>query len=937
MIARPIWCRRFVGRREELGALSDARRALAQSRGSVVLIGGEAGIGKSRLVSQFLREVQGGRASRLATAECVAGGDEPLWPVRSFLRKLAGTEIHGAPPLVLRALAQVVPEALPPEWTSTFGAAKLGKSDLFAGLAAALRYLSAKRGTIAVVEDIHWADRSTLEFLAYLAARVSGMRLLLVATYRPDELETNVALADVTSRMLRERGLRHVLLEPFRRAEVMQLLDGALDDEIAVEQRRLQEIAERCDGNPFFAEELLKDVVERARDSDAADLPSSIRASIRHRLTRLLAGDRRLIELAAVLGQRFDPVILARVAEQDPDAVLAGLRRARDANIILEEVDGTRCRFRHALTRQAIYDGLLAIETRALHGRIVRVYESLPDASRPLYELAYHAWEARDVVAAFDYNERAGAAAFALSALPEAMRCFERSLELAAGDDARAHVLESIGNVAEAQADFPRAVVSLDAAVEIRLLRGEYDAAARLFVAAQGVRSNGGESVDAALLAFIAEYGARLGTGARDVLHVFTARLVSAQYAFDIVRSLLATVSPPEELPPRVRVNYFVCFLNMHAYRRDVAAWERVADDTSAIVPSLPPLLQAGVLATIAQTGVWIGGGGVISRSLDDADAVAARFGLDGIAPFINAVRAHHAFVTGDLAMARAALEGALRTPEVPVAQLVAAMIGPFVARALGEPELAARCFTSRIVQDALDDVKAPIDQVMLVAARAEADLAQRTSPRSAEALIGGVRGLSKDAPLVPTLLMAAAERVDWRDLAELVAFADPERLLPDDCAGRATSALVEAIAARRLGDHATAAAAGRAAAELYRTIRWPLFEARAWEAQGNVEAALDLYRRCGAVADLRRLSPGAAAPAAPPEKDPPLSGREREIARLVAAGRTNDAIAGELFVSRKTVEKHVSSILAKLELRSRAGIAAFVAAGGIAPRELER
>jgi DNA-binding CsgD family transcriptional regulator/tetratricopeptide (TPR) repeat protein len=937
VIAHPARCRGFVGRREELAALSAARRALAHSRGSLVLIGGEAGIGKSRLVAQFLREVQGGRACRVAVAECVPGGAAPFAPVRAWLRKLLpGALPAGAPPLALRALAQVVPEALPGRIADDYAAAGLGTAELFAGLADAFRLLTAKRAAIAVADDVHWADRSTLDFVAYLAAHVASMRLMLIATYRPDELESDDALAGATARLLRERSLRHAVLEPLAQPDVMDLLRGALDATVAVEQRVLREIASRSEGNPLFAEELLKDALDVPR-AGAAQLPASLRAMVRERLARLPRRERRILEIAAVLGTRFDPAVLARVAERTPGDVLAALRRARDAGLVAEDDAGTMG-FRHALTREAVRDGMLRAEVRALHRAILAVYESSTEPNRPLDALAYHAWEAGDAPAAFEYNERAGAAALALGALPEAVRCFERAVELARDDEQRARALESRGSALAAQGELSAAVASLEAALRIRLAREEYDDAVRVFVAAQSERSNAGEVVADTLLSFITTYGARLGRSARDALYVFTARVLSGDCAFEAVRMLLADVSAPDDLPPRVRANYVLCFLNMHGYRGDVPAWRRAAQAARATVARLPPQLRAIVLTTVAQTGVWIGGGDLVTRSLDEADAVATRYGLGAVGTFARAVRAHAAFAAGDLAAARALVEAVLQPPEVPVAQLVAAMTGPFVARALGETSLAERCLASACVARTLAEERATAERALLVAAQIAASGPPEDASGGAR-LIDEIRLLPADAPLYPTLFVLAAERVAADDLPDVVQRASPERLHPDDCAGRATSALVRAIAARRERHSAEAAGLASEAARAFDALGWPLFEALAWEIAGERQRALLLYRRCGAAAGVRRLSPraptGAVGRSATRTRADAsgavnaLSAREREIARLIADGETNTAIAERLGVSRKTVEKHVTSILAKLAFRSRAQIAAYVASSG--------
>jgi DNA-binding CsgD family transcriptional regulator/tetratricopeptide (TPR) repeat protein len=933
MIAQPVWCRRFVGRRDALAALSDARRALAHSRGTLVMLGGEAGIGKSRLVAQFLREVQGGRAGRVAVAESLPAGDEPLAPIRMILRALVdGADLGPLRPLARRAVEQLIPDVLTAS-AAPPGAGALGTAQLFAGAVDALRTLTAKRAAIAVAEDVHWADRTTLDFLAYLADAISAMRLLVIATYRSDELEANEELAAASERALRARGARHVVLEPFAGAELTELLDGVLETAPAPERGVVEAIARRCEGNPLFAEELLKDAIEHPGSGGAA-LPLSLRAGIRERLARLPPETRGVVESASVLGPRFDLAILARLEERPVREIVAALRRARDANILVEERGGASFRFRHALTRDAIYAGMLAAETRVLHAAVLRVYESLPDEHRPLGELAYHASEARDAAAALEYNERAGRAAAAIGAHPEAVRCFGRALAAARDEAERARVLEARANAQSVQGELGAAVRDFEEALAIRLRRGEHDDAVRLFIAAQGDRSNAGEMVADTLLAFIAQFGDRLGCSARDALYVFTARLMTGAENFEAARMLLESVSPPERLPPRLRANYHICLLNFHAYRGDRDAWRKTAALVHEVVAALPQGFGVTTLATIAQTGVWIGGGETVAQALAESEEIAETFGFTGIGSFVRAVGAHAAYLRGELAIARERIESVLRGPDIAAAHIFAAAVGPFVARALGEPELARRCLESRGARETLAESHASSERAVLVAGAAES--APPGDAASAANLIAELRALPRDAPLHPHLFRVAAERVALTDLAEVVAIAAPEHRLANDLAGRATSALVRSIAARRTRRVAESASLAAEAAASFATLGWPLFEARALEWGGDRERALEIYRRCGAAGHVRRLAgtEAAARSGAGPDVAPKdgtarsaLSARELEVARLIADGATNDAIAASLCVSRKTVEKHVSSILAKLAFRSRAQIAAFVAA----------
>ena len=149
-------------------------------------------------------------------------------------------------------------------------------------------------------------------------------------------------------------------------------------------------------------------------------------------MTTLSPDQRDVVTHAAVLGQTFDPDVLAVVMNREPQALFPALRRARELNLI---ADGERgrlsCRFRHALTRQTIYDELPAFETRDLHARILRTLEAFPAPDDHIEELAYHAWESGNAPKSVKYNERSGNAGFDIRALPEALVCFERRCKAA--------------------------------------------------------------------------------------------------------------------------------------------------------------------------------------------------------------------------------------------------------------------------------------------------------------------------------------------------------------------------------------------------------------------------------------------------------------------------------------------------------------------------
>ncbi len=933
VIGRAVTCPVFIGRRAELEALDAARLELRKSHGSFVLVGGEAGIGKSRLVSEFVRRSGDIRSRNLAGAECIARAQVPFGPVRTLLTtlvpKIAQDEL---PSSVRRGLAQLVPEAV--SLAAGNASSELAKPDLFAALAAFFQLVAAKRLTVLTLEDLHWSDPSTLEFLAFLAPRIASSRLLVVATYRSDELEARAELFETVSRLVRESNVRDLRLEPLGHEELQELIDATLDASGQLADDVKRDVERRSEGNPFFAEELLKNALAWR---DERTLPLSIRASIVERLSLLSDDDRALLTLAAALGYRFDPNVLALVADREIDAVLPTLRRAHDLNILAEDAGArtrVRYRFRHALTRQTIYDAMLGFDARRLHERILSALERLGDDDDHLEELAYHAAAAHVAVKALTFNERAGERALAVRALVEATTFFEAALAFAVREEDRARILERIGSAFQQQGQLRRGVDAFERAFEIRRKRGEFDAAAGLFTSIVGDRSNLGDggTVHAAER-FVDEYGARLSREPRDRLLALSGRLASAWYDFDATRRLLAKTSPPAELAPGARQNYYIARLNEHAAAGDARAWSAVADELFAFVSELTPYLATIALFAIGQTGTYLSENERVERAFERADAILAEGDFGGIAAFGAAAKAAYFVLRGKLDAARALTDVALSRSEVFVAQVIAARFGPYLALALGDERLAERTLQDEVVRDAREGTVIG-ESPLVLAARARWLFARG---RAAEARADVRLALSGAHPTLPQMGLVAVEAAEILDVAELPSLdtlIGPWAAVPDR--GRhAAAALVRAIVAGRRGERDAATLRAGEAAALYREIGWPLYEARALECAGRLEEAAGLYARCGAVADVTRFAQLRSARAHEPSPVPveaegsglaALSAREREVALLVTDGLTNTAIGARLSLAEKTIEKYLSAIFVKLGVRSRAQIAAVVA-----------
>ena len=326
----------LVGRGRELAQLRAAVVRTAAGEPGVVLIGGEAGVGKSRLLEEALGDAAVAGA-RVLTGGCIelGGVGLPLVPLVEALRMLVRSTPAGDLDRLLGPargeLSRLLPELAggappPPAGGST--------AQLFELLLGLLSRLGDERPLVLVVEDLHWADRSTLDLVAFLVRAVRGIRVLLVLTYRSDEVDRRSPLRPLLSGWERLRGVEHLQLDRFSRAEaaaqVRAILGGAAEPGV------IDLVFDRSEGNAFFVEELLRTLREGASEHD---LPPSLRDVLLSRVERLSGPAQRLLRTAAVAGRWVPERLLAEVATVSAAELYEGLREAVDASLLV--VDGT--------------------------------------------------------------------------------------------------------------------------------------------------------------------------------------------------------------------------------------------------------------------------------------------------------------------------------------------------------------------------------------------------------------------------------------------------------------------------------------------------------------------------------------------------------------------------------------------------------------------
>jgi DNA-binding CsgD family transcriptional regulator/tetratricopeptide (TPR) repeat protein len=408
----------LVGREPDLATLHDALKRARGDELAALLVGGEAGVGKTRLVEEFCRSAD----ARVLLGQCLELGEEglPFAPFAAALRELSrheGRAVFGGRET---EFARLLPElGLPPDHGET------RRGHLFELVGSLFARLAEERPVVLVVEDLHWADRSTRDLIAFLirSARVPG--LLLIATYRTDELHRGHPLRPFLAELERVRGVqRHDLdrLDRDATAELLGHLLGAEPDPPTVDA-----ISRRAQGIPFFIEQFAA-----SADPRCGDIPETLRDLLLSRADQLPDAAQRVLRVAAVGGIRFGHDLLARVAGVDEATLESGLRAAVAAQLVVIDPDGDY-EFRHALVREAVHDDLLPGERSRLHARYAQVIESEPhlvDADRAPAEIAHHWFSARDPARALVAAHRAADAAGQRYAFAERARLLDRMLEL---------------------------------------------------------------------------------------------------------------------------------------------------------------------------------------------------------------------------------------------------------------------------------------------------------------------------------------------------------------------------------------------------------------------------------------------------------------------------------------------------------------------------
>jgi class 3 adenylate cyclase len=499
----------FVGRAAERESLASLLSEAAEAKRRLALISGEPGIGKTRLATHTALEARAGGAIVL-----YGRADEELaLPYGPWIEALRHY-VENSPEAVLRlhaerhggeltrlvpSLAERLPDLPPPRETDPDTERYL----LWGAVLGIVEAAAGEAGLVLILDDLHWADKPTLQLLKHVLTEGEGLRALMIGTYRESDIDRAHPLTEMLADLHREQGVERIALGGLAEDNIVEIMERAAGHELDQQGRELaRELHQETDGNAFYAGELLRHLVESGgiyqsesgrwtarRDRSRAGMPQSVREVVGRRIDRLGDDTHKVLSVAAVIGREFDADLVVAVSDRSEEDLLDLLEQAVAASVLTESADVPgRFSFAHALINHILYEELGTTRRARLHRRVAEALEDMlgADPGARVGELAQHWAKATttvDTPKAIAYARLSGERALSELAPDEALRWFQQALELqdqqAEVDQAeRCDLLIGLGT-AQRQAGEPAFRGTLLEACEIASELGDADRAAR--------------------------------------------------------------------------------------------------------------------------------------------------------------------------------------------------------------------------------------------------------------------------------------------------------------------------------------------------------------------------------------------------------------------------------------------------------------------------
>ncbi len=985
---------RLVGRDAELSHLLALLDAAADGQPVVTLISGDAGVGKTRLVTE-LATVARSRGFTVLSGRCAEIGDAvPYLPLADALRDATTGPSPGGALLDALAARPVLSRLLPDRNESQPAGGDmpgLVQQQLFGAVLGMLTELAATAPVLLILEDLHWADQSTRDLVTFLSRMLHSERLALVATYRSDDMHRRHPLRLVVAELLRLPSVSSIELGPLTSSAMAELLTTVSDRRL--DAAAISQMITRAEGNAYYAEELL------AAASDGSHLPAGLADLLLARVERLSADAQTVLRIAAVTGRRADDELVRRASGLDEPVYDSAVREAVAHQLLVPD-DDQGYSFRHALLREAVYADLMPGERTRLHARLAELLagdQRLADVPGTAAELAHHYLASHDIPGAFAASVRAGREAERLAAPAEAHRHYDQALSLWE----RVADPEQLAGIGRGKLAYRSAISAADggdlarAAAQLRRLLGYLSdgsdqalvsrANERLayFLNDLGEEEEARRAAQAAVDALPAEparweYARALATQARSLLSLADSEPARA-------RAEQARAAAGAALAPWVEADALVTLGLIHERSGQIDAATELftrAHEQAAEAKVLGVQLRATF--QLARLQLEQGDLAAAAMNAHQGTSTARSAGL-GLAQYgIDLQYIHYLahFSDGKWDHAQEIADGfAVRVTNAAEARLSAMAL--FVAVARGTPAVRERLswlepmfrrdqFVEYIARGLMaehalwrGDTKTALAEVEATIKAAQDIEDGDHGPQVIRVAAVGLSALADLAVLARAAGDVAGATAAAEKAARLVAIARAGAAYPRlpgfrlGVDGRGWLARAEAELGRVNGNNdpaawrAVVAAFGPGFAYETARSRWRLAEALA-EAGDRVTArdewllatrAADELRAGplqAALADIGRRArfggPGQSHGPAPDDGSDragsgplaSLTGRELEVLRLLAAGHSNREIGTELFISPKTASVHVSNILAKLHAASRTEAAAIAHRGGL-------